>query len=345
METLVGLGLGAAIVLFAAASAVVVVAGIALARTGDEIATRTGLGGALVGTLLLAGATSLPEVVTDATAAWNLQPDLAIGDLFGSSMANMAILAAIDLVHRGRVWPRVGLEHARLASLAIALTTIPLLAILVPPGFSIGWIGIESVLVVAAYVAAAAWLRRSRWRGGTRDRSGEIIEPTGWAHAAEYRVPLRVVVARFAVAATVILVAAPMVAASAGAIAVETGVGETFVGALLLAFTTSLPELVATFAAVRIGAVDLAIGNLFGSNAFNVNALLAADLAYAPGPILAVVSPTQVVAGVGSILLMALALAAVVHGNPTRIARLEPDAFLVLIVYVLLLGAVFGTGS
>lgn len=91
---------------------------------------------------------------------------------------------------------------------------------------------------------------------------------------------------------------------------------------------------------VRIGAYDLAVGILFGSNAFLMTILFAADVAYRPGPILGSVA-AQVVAGVGAILLMAIALAAVVHGTRTRIRRLEPDAVLVLVVYVLLLGAVW----
>lgn len=89
------------------------------------------------------------------------------------------------------------------------------------------------------------------------------------------------------------------------------------------------------------GAYDLAVGNLFGSNAFNMTILLVADLAYTDGPVLGAVAPAQVVAGVGAILLMAIALAAVVHGTRTRIRRLEPDAIVLLATYVVLLGAVW----
>lgn len=334
------------IAIFVVAAAIVVVAGTVLARSGDQIATRTGLGGLLVGMLLLAGATSLPEIATDVSAALEGAPDLAVGDLFGSSMANMAILAIIDLAHRGRVWPGVGLGHARLAAIGIGLTSVALLAILVPPGIAIGWVGVETPFIVAAYVAAAAWMSRSRGEGRrTHDGSGEILAPTGWSGAAAARHSLRYEVALFGAAAAAILVAAPFLALSGKGIADATGVGQTFVGALLLAVTTSLPELVASLAAIRIGAYDLAVGNLFGSNAFNMTIIFAADLAYPPGPILAAVDPAQVVAGVGAILLMAIALAAVVHGTRTRIRRLEPDAVAVLVVYVLLLVAVWRSAT
>ena len=334
------------VALFALAGVVVVAAGTVLARSGDEIATRTGLGGLLVGMLLLSTATSLPEVAVDVSAALEGAPDLAVGDLFGSSMANMAILAVIDLVHRGRVWPAVGVGHARLAAIAIGLTSFAVLAILIPSGLTIGWVGIDTILIVVAYIAAAAWMSRSRGEGRRIPApTGEFIAPTGWARRAEATHSLRYEVARFAASALVILAAAPVLALSGKGIADQTGVGQTFVGVLLLAVTTSLPELVASLAAVRIGAYDLAVGNLFGSNAFNMTILFAADLAYRPGPILAAIAPAQVVAGVGAILLMAIALAAVVDGTRTRIRRLEPDAVLVLVTYLLLIGAVWRSAT
>jgi len=334
------------VAVFLVAAGVVAAAGVVLARSGDQIATQTGLGGLLVGMLLMAGATSLPEIATDMSAALEGAPDLAVGDLFGSSMANMAILAIIDLVHRGRVWPSVGLGHARLASVAIGLTSVAVLAILVPSGIAIGWVGLDTLFIVAAYVAAAAWMSRSRGEGNrAREESGEILAPTGWSGPVEARHSLRYEFARFGAAALVILVAAPFLALSGKGIADVTGIGQTFVGVVLLAITTSLPELVASLAAVRIGAYDLAVGNLFGSNALNMTILFAADLAYLPGPILAAVDPGQVVAGVGAILLMAIALAAVVHGTRTRIRRLEPDAVAVLVTYVFLLAALWRSSA
>ena len=345
-DWIAGFGLPELVLTFGLSAGAVAGAGIVLAQSGDAIAERTGLGGLVVGMFLLAGATSLPEIATDVSAALADAPDLAVGDLFGSSMANMAILAVVDLVYRGRVWTRVGLGQARLAAVAIALTSVALLALLVPRPFAIGWIGVETVVIVAGYIAATAWIHRTRRTGRhEHDGSGEVMAPIGWGQEATAGVPFRHVVLRFGLAAGVVLVAAPFVALSAEGIADQTGVGQTVVGTFLLAATTSLPELVASLTAVRIGAHDLAVGNLFGSNAFNMVALLAADLAYAPGPILAAVAPAQAVAGVGAILLMALALAAVIHGTETRIRRLEPDAVGVLLVYVMILGAVWVSTS
>jgi cation:H+ antiporter len=327
-----------AVVIFAAAAGVVALAGVALARNGDELAERAGLSRLLVGMLLVATATSLPEVVIDISAAAGGAPDLAVGDLFGSSLANMAILAIIDLLRRHRVWPRVEVGHARVASVAIALTAMATLGVLTPPGVALGWVGIDAIVITGAYVAAIAWMRRSpisRFVEG-----GVLPVPTGWARPGKGE--LRPSITRFAAAAVVILVAGPVLAGAAEQIAEATGLGQTFVGSTLVALATSLPELVAAIAAVRIGAHDLAVGNLFGSNAFNMAALMVVDAAYRPGPLLTLVDASQAVAGIGAILVMAMALAAIVHGAETRVRRLEPDAILLLMAYA---GALFAIWS
>jgi cation:H+ antiporter len=337
MTLLDGLATWQLIAVFAVSAGAVVGAGIALARSGDVIGTRTGLGGLFVGMLLLAAATSLPELVTGISAAASGAPDLAIGELFGSGMANMAILAFIDLLHRGSVWPSTGLGHARLASIAIALTAVMCLGIVSPVGLRIGWIGLESVVVVAAYVLAAAWVHRSQpGRGGEA-----VVEPIG-LEVGEVPVPsVRRASLVFVGAAALVLVAAPVMARSAQGIAEATGIAESFVGVTLLAAATSLPEVVTSVAAVRIGAYALAVGNLFGSNALNATVLLFADAAYTPGPILAAVSPQQLVAGLGAIVLMAIATGGIVHGARLRFERGEPDAILLLLTYLVLLGVLW----
>jgi len=319
-------------VVFVVSASAVVAGGTALARAGDGIATRTGLGGLFIGMLLMAAATSLPEIVTDAAAAAAGSPDLAVGDLFGSSMANMAILAVIDLVYRRRVWPTIGLAHARVAAVAIGLTTFVLLSILSPAHPRIGWVGIESILMVAAYIIAAAWVHRAPSGHATAPAPDALINPIGWG--TERPGSVRRDLLSFAAATAIILVSAPFVALSAQGIARETGVAESFIGVTLLAVATSLPELVASISAVRLGAHDLAVGNLFGSNAFNMAIIVFVDLAYTPGPVLGAVSMAQLVPGIGAILLMAIALGAIVQGASTRLRRGEPDAVLLLLAYV-----------
>ncbi len=331
-----------AVVVFVISASVLVWAGSSLAGYADQIAERMRMSRLFVGTLMLAFATSLPEVVTDVTAARAGAPDLAAGDLFGSSMANMAILAVIDLFYRGRVWPAVELGHARVAAVAIALTAMAALSIFTQTTMSIGWVGITPILIAVLYVLSIAWFRRMPLlaRPGLEQPGIPMQKPVGWSEEAA-EVSLRGLWIRFGTAALLIFLTAPIMTLSVKAIAEATGLAQTFLGAALLAVTTSLPELIASIASLRIGAYDMAVGNLFGSNVANMSVFLFADIAYTDGPILAAVSQGQIVAAIGAILLMSIAVAAIVgESERTRFRQLEPDAIVLLVAYAITLVAV-----
>ncbi|MBZ0234697.1 MAG: sodium:calcium antiporter, partial [Deltaproteobacteria bacterium] len=141
---------------FVLGGAIVCVAGTALARHVDAIAEATGISRAWIGAVLLAGATSLPELTTDVAAVRMGATDLAVGDLFGSSMANMLILAAIDLMPPRRgLLQHVTLDHALAACLAIALNTMATLFVLLRPDSSVAWVGPASLALFLGYLAGS----------------------------------------------------------------------------------------------------------------------------------------------------------------------------------------------
>jgi cation:H+ antiporter len=342
---------------FVLMSGVIVGAGMLLARSGDRIADVTGLGGLLIGMVLVAAATSLPEIAVAVSAIVTQDsPDLAIGNLLGSNMANMALLAAVDLLSRGQTWQRVGVGHSRTAAVAIALTAIAVLGILRPTGLAIGWVGVESIIIVIGFISLIAWTHRSATPAMP---SGELSHAELAARLAqggsgpaepglERRARLQAIrrdLALFGVAAVAILLAAPVLVGAADGIAREAGLSQSFVGASFLAFATSLPELATALAAVRLGAYDLAVGSLLGSNAFNMAVIFLVDLVYTPGPVLAAVEPIEAFVGVSAILLMAIVLASIVHGARTRFSRLEPGAGMTLVLYVVLMYMIFSTAT
>lgn len=315
------------VALFLGSAAVVVAAGAALSYCGDAIAARTGIGRLWVGSILLAGATSLPELATDVAAVRIEAADLAAGDLFGSSMANMLILALVDLTApRRRVLRQVTLDHALAACLALVLTAGALVLVLARPAAA--WLGVvpPSTPLLLAYVLGTRAIHRHACRDGA-------AEPPQ-APRRRPALSLRAAAGGFAAAALVILVAAPAFARSATEIAVLTGLGDSVVGAWLVGFSTSLPELVASVTAVRMGALDLAVGNLFGSNGFNMIVFVALDVASPGGSVYAALSPVHVVTGLFGMLLTSLGLAAIVYRAERRFALIEPDALLVIAAYV-----------
>jgi cation:H+ antiporter len=137
----------------------------------------------------------------------------------------------------------------------------------------------------------------------------------------------------FLAAAAVLVMAGPRLAAVADELARETGLGRTFVGTTLVALTTSLPELVASIAAVRLGAFDLAIGNTFGSNAFNMVLFVPLDACH-PGPLFAALNPAHAVTALAVIVATAAAVLGQLYHEERRLPILEPDAVLVVLVVV-----------
>lgn len=333
---------------FFVSAAAIVIASSFLAKQGNAIAEETGIGGIWIGVILLATATSLPEVVTNVSAAAIDEADLAVGNLFGSSMANMAILAAVDLMHRQRrVWQTVSLGQTLVASLSIALTSITAMFIVSQLGWTVFHIGIDTLVVGALYILGTRVVFRHEYLEALAhiaDRASTGKTNPG-DEPEKLRFPARRTTLGFLITAAVILATGPFLADSAAGISDMTGIEKSFVGATFLAITTSLPELITAVAAVRIGAHDLAVGNLFGSNAFNMLTLVFADIAYTPGAILNDVSSAQVIAATAALLMMALAAMGIVYRAERRYTLVEPDAALVLVTYVIGLALVYEAGA
>jgi len=323
--------------LFVLCGAVIVLAGTALARFGDAIGERTGLGGLWIGSVLLAAATSLPEIATDVSAVRMGAVDLAVGDLFGSSMANMLILALIDILPpRVGVLRRAALDHALSAALALTLNGLAAALVLARPETTVLGVSPGSVLVCAVFVAGTrAVYRHSARARGASETDANRAEDGATSGGASQTPTLRRAIAGFALASAVILLAAPTFAHSAKALADATGLGSTFFGTLVVGLATSLPELVASIAAVRMGAYDLAVGNLFGSNAFNMAIFLALDLAHPGASIFAALSPVHAISALFATVLMSLGLAAIVFRAERRLAMIEPDSLIMIVAYAL----------
>ena len=350
--------LGVAALSFAITAVIVVVAGTYLARSGDVIAARTGLGGVWVGSVFLALATSLPEIVTDVAAVRLGAFDLAAGDLFGSSMANMLILAIISLVPAGaELFRRATLDHVLYASLAVVMTAVAAITVLQRPTQVVLGVGGGSfaLLLIYAFGSRVAFMHSTvareattvvemSGRPATTQESERPVEPTDATHSEAKQAPepsLRRSIATFLLASVVILLAAPRFARSAEAIAELTGIGSTFIGTWLVGLATSLPELATSLSAVRLRAYDLAVGNLFGSNALNMTIFFLLDLVYGGGAILGVVSTEHALSALVAIVLMSLAVSALVLRGKGRLSLVEPGSVLIIVGYVLGLALIF----
>jgi cation:H+ antiporter len=328
---------------FLLCAAIIAGAGTWLTRFADAIADLTGWGRLLVGSVLLAGATSIPELAVDYGAIRIGQPNLAVGDLLGSCLCNLLILAVLDMSHyaRGRLISPFASAHALSAIMTIMLCAVAVLGILTRSRVQLPiGLGAGTAAIVVVYFAGSRLIFHDQHLAARPDTPGPdqaVLMP------ATPALSLPKAVAGFVASGLVILVAAPFLAHAADDLAVRSGLGRTFVGTTLVAFSTSLPELVASLAALRLGAYDLAIGNVFGSNSFNVALLAVLDI-FQPGSLLVAIGPAHAITGVAVILVTAVAIAGQLYRVESRVHFVEPDAFLVLALVVGALGLVYYFG-
>jgi len=299
--------------------AVIGFAGYYLSRYGDIIAEKTGMSASWVGLILLATATSLPELVTGISAVTAADtPNIAVGNALGSTVFNLGFLVILDaLYQRETLYSRAAQGHilsASLGALLIAFAGFSLLLDHASISPALGHIGLYTPFFVLVYFVAIRAVHRYEQR--TLDAYTE-------ASIARYpQVTLRQAFTGYALAATAVIAAGSWLPFVAKDIAELMGWGQSLVGTLLVAAVTSAPEIVVTISALRIGALDMAIANLLGSNLFNIIYLAVDDLFYTKGPLLANVDSSHAITAFTAVMMSALATVGFIF-RPQRRAVLQ----------------------
>ena len=272
--------------------AIILFAGAKLARYGDAIAEKTGLGRIWIGLLLIAAVTTMPEIVTGVSSVALVDsPDLALGTLFGSCLFNISILALLDILHRSTpVLTEASPRHIASAGWGILLIAIAAGGIIAGQRFSglgLGWVGIPSIVIVVVYLAG---MRRTF----LSERSHQSSAAKG--DSLQYKEILsRTVYLRFALAAAAVIGAGIWLSLIGQEIAEVTGWGTSFVGSLFLAIATSAPELVVAITALHIGAIDMAVADVLGANMLDIAVIILVDIAYSKGFVLSSVSSSHLI--------------------------------------------------
>ena len=299
---------------FAATALVIVLAGVRLARYGDVLGEKSGLGRSWIGVVLLAATTSLPELFTGfgATALASL-PDIAIGDVLGSCMFNLLILSLMDAVQPEPLSARAHQGHALSIGFGLLLIGVAGVGLVaghrLPP---LGWIGLYSPGLIVLYFVAMRVIF-------THERQRRVREAQDVAQELQYgEITLRSAVIQYSLAAVAVVAAALWLPRLGAELARQTGLGEAFVGSLFIAITTSLPEIVVSLTAVRIGALDLGIGNVLGSNLFNLLILGLDDVFYRQGPLLVDAAASHSISVVAIVMMNALFLIGLTYKVMTK---------------------------
>lgn len=304
----------------------VIVGGILAAVFGDVIAVRTRLGRFLFGTILLAAGTSLPELISAFSAVSLGVPDLAVGSVFGSALIDIFFLGLLDFfTRRARLLHQIAITHSLTASLGTLMVGAATFFTLAPLRLEAGPVDLEGLLLVALFVGGLRVIQLRARRSAFERRVETETSP---------RLSLAAATAGFAGAAVLLILVTPVLVGSAEAIAIQTGLGSGFVGVTLLAFTTNIPDLVSSVVAVRMGAYDLAVGNLFGTTVFDMFVLGLVSLFF-PGTLFSAISPGFVAVGLLLVILINVALFGTLAGIEWRPLHIEWDAALIILIYLL----------
>ncbi|MDQ0176366.1 sodium:calcium antiporter [Bacillus chungangensis] len=284
--------------IFSLCAIVTVIAAMKLSTYADVLSKKTSLGGMLIGTVFLAGATSLPEVTTSLSAVIIHNPDIAVGNVLGSNMFNLFILAMFDLYFRKQQFLREAeKEHFYTAGIGLVLAITSLIALKLKLNITVLGIGIDTLLIIVIYGVGMFVLTNLPKTDNPVHREMKQNDSNDTA------ISLKKAIWGFTLAAMIILMTGTILSIAGDKIAVITGLGSSFVGSFLIAATTSLPEAVSVLIAIRLGNDRLAIGSILGSNMFNMLILSGSDILFRKGAILAHVSSVhQITAAAVSVL-------------------------------------------
>ncbi len=273
---------------FLAGAIVTWIAGASLARSTDALDNRFGLGDAIGGMVLLSIAGTLPEIAITVSAVLQGHLGLAAGNLIGGIAIQTMVLIICDITagRKSALTYLVGsLIPVLEALLVILVVSFVLMGSLMKQSTAIGPVSPASIAIVVAWLCGIVVINKFRkvpgWETaapGSRPGRPHRRVPHATAATPHTGKPTWRVALYFGVACVVTLIAGVFLQISGSDLADRAGINGVIFGATVLALATALPEISSGIGAVRLGDHGLAMGDIFGGNAFQVCLFLVADL-------------------------------------------------------------------
>lgn len=320
--------------LFGVSVGLVLYGGVQLTRSGDMIAEKTGIGRAWIGLMIISFATTLPELVTSVSAICLVkEPDLAAGNCFGSMAFNLLLVTFIGLFGGEKIlWGKMNRGLLLSGGIFTVLLSIILFSIFswrfYPiTTFSIGKIDLTSFLIIIIYLLTTRMVFAYGKEGGPLTETSVKPEYHDYTLGKSFFL--------YGISAFSILVGGILLAETANRIAIETGIGQTFVGSTLVGITTSLPEMVVAFTAVRLGAPEMVIGNVLGANLFNLIIVALCDFLYPKGILLKSLDFNHSITIVMVIIMTGVVLLSQYYRPKKRVVKLSWDSLSLFLIYTI----------
>lgn len=329
------LDITSAIILFIIFTITIAYGGTRLSKAADQLADLTGIGEAVFGAIFLGGVTSISGIITSVTAAYDNHPELAMSNAIGGIAAQTVFLSVADIVYK-----RANLEHAAasFANLMQGVLLIILLGFILlvmsGPDINIGGIHPASFVLLISYVIGSKFISHAKevpmW---APTKTKETVKDIPDANNIK-NLKLRTVIIKFTLFAILVAISGFVVAKSGIAIADQTGLSETFVGGILTAIATSLTELIVSIAAVRQGALTLAVANVIGGNAFDMLFVAFSDFAYLEGSIYHALTSDQIFIVSMTIMMTSILLLGLLHRQKDGPIKIGWESLLIIIIFL-----------
>ena len=319
---------------FAASAAAIWLSATRLVRYVDAVATQAGIGHAFTGMLFLGGITSLPEAAAVSTSAGIGNAALAVNNLIGTASINLVLLALADAVYGRSALTSAAAQPATLMQGILSMLLATLVAMLATVGdVAIAGVGAGSVLLVfgalGALMLSSDFEHRHVWEVvGDAHGGNESDTPRRHRHRPAGRLAIGIPACALA-----ILAAGSALSLSADAIAQSTGLRSGLAGFLLIGAATSLPEASSIIAAIRLGRYQMAVGDVFGTNLFNIMLIFLADLVYRGGPVMDEAGTFEALGAALAAFLTGLFMIGLLERRDRTLLRMGYDSLAVLLSF------------
>lgn len=323
---------------FAICAVVILYCGKRVARYGDAIAEKTGLSGLWIGVILVSVATSLPELFTGVgSTVFVNAPNLTVGNLFGANTYNLVNIAILDYLSKGApLLSSVSTGQLLTAALSLVPLLIAVVGILLNqqiPQASFANISIYSILILASYLIST----RIIFKFEKRQHSIKELSREEKALFKYDSISLKTACIRYGLAAVAIAGAGIWLAYIGDDLARHLRLEQNFIGSLFLGFATTLPEITVSIAALRLGARELAVANMVGSNLFNMTIIFINDVLYRKAPIFAVLRREHIFTAF-IVMLMTITVISALILKPKKKTQVGLSVYSIVLVVIFVIG-------
>ncbi|MDI6642084.1 MAG: hypothetical protein QME68_07225 [Elusimicrobiota bacterium] len=321
---------------FLIVTGIIFFAGKRVAKYGDVIAQKTGLGGVWIGGVLVACITSLPEIFTGVGSVVFVDaPDLTVGNVFGANAYTLFNIALLDFLNKNTpLLSNISQGQILTAQLSLLIVFVAIAGIFFSRKFtnlSFANISIFSIFILITYIISARKI--FTFEKTQQMTQAEISRIADYEH-----ISLKKTYIYFALSSVAIVIAGIWLAYIGDELSEITTLGKNFIGYFFISLSTTLPEITVSISALLLGAKELSVANMLGSNMFNVLIIFIDDLLYPKAPILSVVSTKHIFTACVVCILTVIVISGLVT-KPKKKAFLNLSSYAICLIIVFLAGS------